>query len=179
MSFDFIVVDIDTANNNLNSACSLALVAVKDLEIVEKKHFLIASPAPLFPDVWKEIKHYFTDNMVIAHNSKFVMSVLKNCLLEYNLEVPNFTYLCSIPVSGRALKNKNIGRSLKDRASHFGIKLENENSTLERAVACGELIIACVRVKKRKSFASYGHNAIMLPYKSFRKLNPQTVLEKK
>jgi len=34
MSFDFIAIDFEIANYNLNSACALGIAAVRNLEIV-------------------------------------------------------------------------------------------------------------------------------------------------
>lgn len=39
--YDFVTINFETANNNLNSACLLGIVAVKDLEIVEREYYLI------------------------------------------------------------------------------------------------------------------------------------------
>lgn len=46
--YDFVTIDFETANNNLNSACSLGIVAVKDLEIVEREYYLIKPPTNNF-----------------------------------------------------------------------------------------------------------------------------------
>ena len=41
---DFICIDFEIANNNMNSACALGIIAVKNLEIVESKYYLICPP---------------------------------------------------------------------------------------------------------------------------------------
>lgn len=199
MKYDFIAIDFETANENYCSACSLGLVFVKDKQIVETKHFLIKPPglefnetninihgitpddvrdAPTFPKIWEQIKDYFVDNMIIAHNAVFDMSVLKNCLIEYNLPIPDFKYLCSIPISTRACRGKNVGRSLKDRTSYFGIELKDHHNALSDAIACAELVIKCVEIKKRKSFESYCNVHCSLPIKNFVDLQPRTSFKK-
>ncbi|MFY9176979.1 MAG: exonuclease domain-containing protein [Caldicoprobacterales bacterium] len=192
--YDFICIDFETANNNMNSACSLGLVAVKDKKIVDSKYFLIRPPtlefdntnirihgirpddvkdAPEFPEVWDEIKAYFKDNYIIAHNAVFDMSVLKSCLLTYDLEIPDFYYICSIPISTRACSGEDVGRSLEDRTLYFNIELEEHHNALSDAIACAKLVIECMNRKKRRSLESYLNTYTSIPIKRFSELNPQ------
>jgi len=199
VNFDFVAIDFETANINYSSACSIGLVAVKNKEIVDTKYFLIQPPtlefdeknisihgimpdnvkdAPKFPEIWNKIKHYFLNNMVVAHNAIFDMSVLRNCLEEYNLDIPDFNYLCSIPISTRACSGEGVGQSLKDRLEYFGIDLENHHNALADAEACAKLVIEVVNRKKRKSFESFCKVHSSLPIKSFIDLKPQSSLKK-
>ncbi len=199
MKFDFISIDFETANNNYNSACSIGLAIVEDKEIIDMKYFLIQPPTlefdekninihgitpddvkdvPRFPEIWDKIKYYFSDNMIIAHNAIFDMSVLKNCLEEYNLNIPDFNYLCSIPISTCACRGQNVGRSLKDRLEYFGINLENHHNALADAEACAKLVIEVINRKKRKSFESFCRVHSSLPIKNFRNLEPRRFLKK-
>lgn len=192
--FDFVAIDFETANNNLCSACSIGLVAVKDNEISETFYSLIkprelyfdtgnieihginlenVKDASSFPTIWENIKHYFNGNMIIAHNAVFDMSVLKNCLLDYDLDMPNFNYLCSIPISTKACQGEKVGTSLKDRTAYFNIEIENHHNGLDDAVACAKLVLACIKKQKRKSFKSYCSIYSSLPIKDFQDLNPQ------
>lgn len=193
MRFDFVAIDFEIANNHLNSACALGLVAVKNLEIVESKYFLICPPSdefdyacvavhgityddtkscPKFPEVWAQIKEYFDGNYIIAHNARFDMSVLKNCLIEYNLDIPDFKYYCSIPISTKACSN--VGNSLKERTQHFGISLEEHHNALEDAKACAHLVIETVKRCKKLSFQSFIRVYSSIKPKEFRDLKPQT-----
>lgn len=47
-AFDFIAVDFETACQYLNSACSIGIVAVKDMEIVDSFQSLIQPPKMFF-----------------------------------------------------------------------------------------------------------------------------------
>lgn len=187
--FDFVAIDFETANNLLSSACSIGLVAVKNNEIVDTYHSLIkpnplefhkknteihgitpekVKDAPSFPQVWEKIKKYFNGNTIVAHNASFDMSVLKKCLIENNLEVPDFDYLCSIPISTRACRGENIGASLKDRLTYFDIPLENHHDALCDALACAKLVLMCIKRQKRKTFENYCRIYNSLPVKQFR-----------
>ena len=46
--FDFVVIDFETANNKLDSACSIGLVAVRGTDIVAQEHHLIRPPTDRF-----------------------------------------------------------------------------------------------------------------------------------
>lgn len=194
MEVDFLAIDFEIANNAMSSACSLGLVFVKDNQIVEEKYFLIQPPSLTFLDettkihgltvedvrnerkfyeIWEEIKHHFNGTTIIAHNAQFDMSVLHSCLKEYSLEVPEFEYICSIPLSAKACTEK-VGNSLVERLSHFNIELENHHNALHDARACAELITTCVTVKNKKSLQAYCKTYRSIPIKKFSELKPQT-----
>ena len=88
---DFISIDFEIANNNLNSACSMGMVIVKDNQIIEEKYYIIHPPtmefdkdmilvhgikpidvlsAPYFNVIWEEIKHHFDQTIIVAHNAQ-------------------------------------------------------------------------------------------------------------
>ncbi|MEW9096125.1 MAG: exonuclease domain-containing protein [Clostridiaceae bacterium] len=192
--FDFITIDFETANDDYNSACSIGLVAVKNNNIAETFYSLIkpeplkfneknieihgithedVKDAPTFYDIWNKIKNYFDGNIIVAHNAIFDMSVLKNCLFYYNLGMPNFEYLCSIPISTRACRGEKIGKSLKDRTEYFNIEINDHHNALSDATACAELVLACIKKQHHKSFESYCSTYTSLPIKLFEDLIPQ------
>ncbi|WP_218943969.1 exonuclease domain-containing protein [Bacillus aquiflavi] len=198
---DFISIDFEIANKNLNSACSLGLVFVKNNTIIDQQYFLIKPPvldldeeftkihgitanelenAPSFAEVWDRISHYFHQgNLIIAHNARFDMSILKNCLMAYSLKEPEFQYVCSIPISTRACRGEGIGKSLAARTNRFGIVIDHHHNALSDARAVAELVIKCVQIKSRKSIQSYINTYSSIPVKSFAELKPQTIFGKK
>ena len=168
---DFIAIDFETANNNNNSACSMGLVVVKDLQIIESKYFLIQPPImsfndtnirihgikakdvidkPKFPEVWNEIKHYFVNNIIVAHNAQFDMSVLKSLKLEYNLYIPDFVYMDSMTISTKACGSE-IKKTLSARAEALGVELINHHNALEDTITCANIVIETVKRCNKKS----------------------------
>ena len=104
---NFVAMDFETANHQPYSACSLALVMVKNSQIVDEFYTLIQPEtpffwrnvqihgihqedvrnAPKFPEVWQTIQPYFQKNrLVVAHNAAFDTKVLAGCLDYYHLE---------------------------------------------------------------------------------------------
>lgn len=200
MSYDFVAIDFETANRSLNSACSIALVAVKDNIICDKYYSLIKPPvmkfdpinikihgitpdqvqdAPNFSEVWDEIKKYFNiNNIIIAHNASFDMSVLKLSLLEYEISIPYFYYLCSIQFSNMACYD-NVGNSLKDKAAHFGIPIENHHNALCDALTCAKIVLKSIEYKNEDSFKSYCYAHSDIKIKRIHDLNSQKSIGKK
>ena len=197
---DFIAIDFEIANNNMNSACSMGMIFVKDNQIIEEKYYLIHPPtmefdkdmilvhgikpidvlsAPSFNGIWEQIKHHFSQTIIVAHNAQFDMSVLYACLKEYSLEIPEFNYLCSIPISTKATRGVKVGNSLKERCLHFDIEFEDHHNALADARACAQLVIKSVESKKANSIFSFINRHSSLPIKKFSELKPQTHLFKK
>ena len=59
---DFVALDFETANKFKNSACSLAVITVKDGQITKKAYSLIKPPFMSFDDECIEI-HAFSQRM--------------------------------------------------------------------------------------------------------------------
>lgn len=191
---DFIVIDFEIANNNLSSACSLGMAFVENNQIIDEKYYLIQPPtmdfdeatteihgltendvinAKKFNEIWEEIKFHFNGTQIVAHNAQFDMSVLHSCLLEYSIEMPEFNYICSIPISTRACRGQKVGNSLPDRLAHFNIELNNHHNALADARACAELVITCLKLKKRKSLETYCSTFSSISIHKFSELKPQ------
>lgn len=174
-NYDFVAIDFETANNELNSACSIGIAAVNNNEIVEKKYYLIKPPLLKFDKknteingltaedvanemdfsgVWEKVAPYLANNLLVAHNAAFDMSVLKCCLEKYNIVVPDVEYVCSIAVSDYAFPGT-IGKALATRTGLLGINLENAHNALDDAVACAELVIKTLEINHQNSLHNF------------------------
>lgn len=139
---DFAAIDFETANGKRSSACSIGIIEVRGGKVVNKKHLLIKPPVlyfhpfnvsihgisaddvrekPQFNEIWPEIKRYFEDNIVIAHNASFNMSVLRNVLDTYGIYRLNIL------------------------ADYLGIKLKHHNAE-EDALACAQIALEACRL---------------------------------
>ena len=173
--YDFICIDFEIANNNMNSACSLGIACVRNLRVVCKEYFLIKPPtghfrpecssihgltyedvkdADTFDVIWDKIAHYFTDcHYVFAHNAYFDMSVLNECMNTYHIPKPSFTYIDSMNFSSKVCHD--CGSSLAARCNYFNIPIEDHHNALSDAVMCAELVINSVLASKYKTFETY------------------------
>ena len=156
---NFVTIDFETANMKHNSACQIGIVKIADGIIVDKYCSYIYPPSlafdenniqihgitpekvkesPKFDELWLEIKDYFeNDNIIIAHNALFDMTVLKACLEEYNIDMPNFKYICSMNMAMKL--NPDCGRKLSVIADYYGYEFKHHDA-LEDAIACAYIV---------------------------------------
>lgn len=158
---NFIAYDFETANHELHSACSIALVMVKNNQIVGKYYSLIKpntyfhpknieihgiSPkdvenAPSFVEVWQEISHYFQKNrLIVAHNAAFDNRVLSGCLSYYGLPESHFLSLCTVRTS-RKLYKQLPNHKLNTVSDYLGVSLANHHHALDDSLACANILL--------------------------------------
>lgn len=182
----FIALDFETSCSNMNSACSLGLTVVHDNQIIDAKHYFIQPPSldfdwinvkihgitpdavqyePKFPDIWSEINSLFYENIVIAHNASFDMSILRALQSEYDLNMPNFLYSCSMQIS--QIICPDCGGSLTERAAYLGIDPGSHHNALDDAITSAKLVLKTLKEKKEKSIGSLLANNPFLSANSF------------
>lgn len=196
----FIAIDFETANSSRTSACSLGITFVENKKIIETKHFYI-KPTPNyynfinvgihgitkkdtedkknFKELWEEIKPYFENNNVIAHNASFDLSVLRTTLQHYEIEFPKLEYYCTMLFSKNTL-NGLLNYQLSTISNHFNIKLTHHNAESD-ANACAEIFIKLLENENIDSFENLclKHNFIKgelledFQYKPFKVKNTQ------
>jgi DNA polymerase-3 subunit epsilon len=157
---NFVGIDFETANEKRNSPCSIGIVVVKNGELAEKVHHLIKPkemrfmpinigihgirPSMVadeleFDKVWEKIKHYFNGNLVIAHNASFDISVLRNTLELYDIEMPSFDYICTMKLSRNFYSNLDNAR-LNTVNSFLGYEFKHHDA-LADAIACSNILL--------------------------------------
>ena len=192
---DFIAIDFEIANQDMASACSIGLAYVKNNSIVKEEYYLIKPPNLTFDDrftavhgitkqhvenernfqeVWDLIKDDLSTNILIAHNAQFDMSVLHCCLEKNKIDKPDISYICSIPISNRAIRGQKVGQSLKERTSYFGISLQDHHHAGADARACAELVIKSIQSRNKESLHSFCTSYKSLPIKEFSQIKAQT-----
>lgn len=190
--YSFTAIDFETATPKLDSACSIGIAAVKDLQIIQKEYYLIKPPAnkysaentkihgissadtdasPLFNEVWPVLLNYITESSyIVAHNARFDLSVLFALSKTYGLDIPDFDYLDSISFSSK--NREHTGRSLEECCKSMDVPLDNHHNALCDAVACAQLMIRAVELSRYKSFESYLKSYSSIPKKTYSELKP-------
>ena len=158
---NFVAIDFETANEKRNSPCSVGISVVENSKIVLEKYWLIRpkelgfSPmniwihgiregdvldAPEFDSLWEEIRPLLEDQLVVAHNAAFDMSVLRQTLALYDIPFPNFDYCCTMVMSRHFypyLENAKLGTVNK----HLHYSFAHHHASAD-ASACANILLS-------------------------------------
>lgn len=157
---DFAAIDFETANGRRCSVCSVGVVIVRGGEIVDKFYSLIkptpnyynfwttqvhgltrkdTDSAPVFPEVWEQIRNRIEGLPLVAHNKPFDESCLKAVFDEYDMEYPGYEFHCTLAASRCHLKLRS--HQLHLSAAACGYVMENHHHALADAEACAAIAL--------------------------------------
>jgi DNA polymerase-3 subunit epsilon len=165
---NFVSIDFETAKRSGESACSVGLVKFKNGKAVDNFYSLIRPPrlyirpdftdihgltvadvknAPVFSDIWGEVRFFIGGLPLAAHNASFDMGVLWAVLEWYELPIPALPYFCTCSLARHTWTG--LGSyALSALAEHFGTVYQAHNA-LDDANTCGKL--ALMAAEKFKS----------------------------
>ena len=154
---DFVAIDLETANINSGSICSVGIVIVRNGEITERIYKLIrpfpnyyniswtnevhglsrkdTDTAEDFPKVWAEIAPIIVGLPLIAHNSSFDEGQLKAAHVHYKMEYPSYKFYCTLNAAKKAFKDL-PKHNLPTVALHCGYELKKHHNAIADAEAC-------------------------------------------
>lgn len=156
----FTFFDVETPNSSNNSICSIGIIHQEEDEIVFSKEYLVnpetrfddinmgihgITPmmvvhAPAFPLIWNEIKVYFTNAVIVAHNATFDLNVLSKTLFTYDIAVPEFNYICTLQKARRHIPKERYGsHRLNVLCDAYQIGLNNHHNAMCDTIACKEI----------------------------------------
>lgn len=156
----FIVFDVETPNHLNNRMSAIGITVVQNGKITQSTGTLInpetyfedfnvaltgitpeeVKDAPTFPALWDSVKDVFENNLLIAHNAQFDMSVLAKCLVDYDLPHPDFLkYACTCKMS-KIFRPGMEHHGLHDMCKYFNIPLDHHKADSD-ALACAEILL--------------------------------------
>lgn len=174
---NFAAIDFETANNRRSSACSVAIVEIKDGIITDSYYTLIRPPQmdfsyfniqihgirpedvreqPTFAEVWPELRQRLAGRIVVAHNAQFDMSVLRSCLKEYDLGKPKFSHCCTVIIARKVwpeLENHKL-----DTVGNYLQLAFNHHNALDDARTCAAIPLLAGKKLQVDNFASLALN---------------------
>ena len=157
---NFTAIDFETASKERTSVCSLGWCVVENGIITERKEILIKPDPfdfneynskingiypemvwdkPTFDKYWDDIRPYIENQMVIAHNASFDVHVLCSTLEHFGIEIPDFTYLCTVILSQKAYPDL-PSHKLNNLAEALGIDF-NHHRAYDDAYACAKAFL--------------------------------------
>ena len=159
---DFAAIDFETANACRSSVCSVGIVIVKNGKIADRIYRLIhpepdyysywntqvhgltqadTEDADIFPTVWAEIAPKLEGLTLVAHNSPFDEGCLRAVFQTYQMDYPDYTFLCTCRASRKLLGKKLPNHQLQTVAAYCGFDMKNHHHALADAEACAEIAL--------------------------------------
>ncbi|HSI91051.1 MAG TPA: exonuclease domain-containing protein [Adhaeribacter sp.] len=150
-SSTFTVLDFETANDALNSACSLSYIRVEKGEIKDQGYTLIKPKnarisethrlshgitekdlemAPGFKEVWKTLEPLLANQVVLPLNCASDIEVLIAMANDHDIALPQFRYICA-PESMKADLIDLDKFNLKDISVYFDLQFDYYNTLAE------------------------------------------------
>lgn len=168
-NLNFLAFDFETANREPSSVCALGIAYFENSQLVFSKEWKIKptpnyflkefteihgfskesnNDSPTFDLIWHEIKPYFENKLLVAHNVSFDINCLSAVLSAYNLENINYKYVCTLSNSRKNLALNSY--NLPSVSSYFNIPLNHHNAESD-AIACGTILIGLAELSKIKT----------------------------
>lgn len=159
---DFVALDFEKANRYSNSICSVGLVLFENGKLVEEKSYLVQPPnnkydlswvhnitpdhtkeSPLFSELWDDLKPYFIEFPLVAHNALSVERAYITKTLEYyDINIPFMKFICTMELS-KQLFNHVPSYSLSDicRVLNIDFDKSKHHDALYDAKKAGEVLL--------------------------------------
>ena len=159
---DFAAIDFETANGQRSSVCSVGVVVVRNGLITDTFYSLIkpepdyyawfcqevhglthkdTDNAPVFPDVWRQIEPLIEGLPLVAHNSPFDEGCLKAVFQVYQMDYPDYQFLCTCRASRRRFGRRLPNHQLHTVAAACGCPMTNHHHALADAEACARIAL--------------------------------------
>lgn len=157
---DFAAIDFETANGQRSSVCSVGVVVVRDGKVTDTFYSLIqpepnyyswfcqqvhglghedTDDAEVFPRVWERIEPMIEGLPFVAHNAPFDEGCLRAVMQVYQMDWPDYRFLCTCRASRRHFGNRLPNHQLHTVAEACGYCLENHHHALADAEACAAI----------------------------------------
>lgn len=191
MRNQFTVFDVETANRNPASICSIGIVVVADNVVIDEYYSLVnpnsyfdsgniaihgiqsrdVADAPSFQELWPTIRTYFDNQLVLAHFASFDIGALRGALKQYHLDEPIFSYSCTC-ILGRKVLPESHNHKLNTLAHYYGLTFQHHNALEDARVAA---LIAIRYLESHGLDDMDGlHKQLGVKYRSFVSTPPKT-----
>jgi DNA polymerase III subunit epsilon len=189
-----IAIDFETATSDRDSACEIGMTLVDEGQITLSQSWLIQPPCwprfdyfntkihgitskmvayePTFDEVWTEIRPYFRNRIIVAHNAAFDIGVLRDMLKRYKMDIPDNPYLCTYRLARKVWPD--LGKyGLKTMIQHLSLEGGRHHRAAYDSHACAEVLLHAMKLKNvpsveelsritdttLRSVQQYGHDA--------------------
>lgn len=158
---NFVAIDVETANYNRSSICSIGCVKVRDGVIVDSFYSLVHPEpdwyvsrftdihglsdddtynAPPFDRVWQQVLNFSEGLPFVAHNAVFDYGCIKEACKVYRLEPPENPFLCTLVAARKKIPRFACpSKSLPYLCQFFGITFNDHHNALADAEGCAKI----------------------------------------
>ena len=159
---NFIAIDVETANFEPTSICSIGAVKVENGVIVDRRYSLVCPEpnyytwrcravhglsdedtfdAPSFGTVWSEWQPWLEGYRLIAHNAAFDSKCIRSACRVYGLDEP-CDWGCTLRAARAKIPRYVLpSKSLDSLCDFFALRLDNHHNALADAEACAKLAV--------------------------------------
>ena len=163
MNKTFLALDVETANADLASICSIGIVAFDDGKVSDEWHTLVdpddefspintgihgideaqVSGEPSYRDLADTLNRKLDDAVVVSHGS-FDRAAIARAATRWSVSLPQCKWLNSATVTRRAWPQfAQKGYGLANICKHIGYEF-NHHDALEDAKAAGQVVLAAI-----------------------------------
>jgi DNA polymerase-3 subunit epsilon len=159
---DFTAIDFETANSSSASACAVGLARVRAGRVVATAGWLIRPPAghdrffdintrihgireqdvadaPTWSTQLASLTAFLGDDVLVAHNAGFDMTVLRRACEATGDHYPSYRYLCSLQVARKTYELDSYRLPIAAAAAGF-LDFAHHDAEAD-ALACAHIII--------------------------------------
>ena len=159
----YVVIDVETPNSGNTRMSAIGITIIEADRIVDS-FFSYVNPeqpfesfnteltgidektvadAPTFPELWEKIQPLLESGMIVAHNAKFDLGVLKECLRAYGIEwKPAAPAICTVLIGRDKLPD--ISHKLNNMCAYYGILLDHHQADSD-SQACAKILLRYMR----------------------------------
>lgn len=168
----FIAIDVETANFEPTSICSIGAVKVENGVVVDRRYSLVCPEpnyytwrcsavhglsdadtfdAPSFGTVWSEWQPWLEGYRLIAHNASFDSRCIRSACRLYGLDEPS-DWGCTLRAARKVIPRHVLpSKSLDSLCDFFGICLDNHHNALADAEAVVEIVAGIQEIMHRNN----------------------------
>lgn len=166
-NIEFVILDIETTgiSAQYNKIIEIALIKVKNGKIIDQYHSLFnperylpfeitkltgitesdLEEAPLFYSKIYEINNFILDTVLVAHNSNFDISFLKQEFQRAEEIFPDNPIICTLKLS-RKLFPFLQSKSLSSVAKHLNVKYKKLHNAYSDASITAKVFLKCISI---------------------------------
>lgn len=185
MTFDFIALDFETANEKRGSVIQVGLSKFRNSELVGTHSVFVTPPpgmayflprnsavhgitrdqivgAPEWPNLLERIDRVRGNYPIVAHNAAFERSVIDRASEAYGIAPPPFQYLCTMKLAKVSFPDE-PNHKLGELSRRLGLPEFEHHDAGADAEACARLLFEIARRRGADAIESFPLKEWLLP----------------